>query len=143
MYNGGSDWETYGFDQVWGAQSSQAQIFEQVEALALSVVDGFNACICCYGQTGSGKTFTMTGLPREGKPGISFQTMDKVFDMLNLKTKTARENAAAAERLEALRAERKRAGGEARPPPPGGAAAGVTAFEWSAEVSMLEIYNGD
>jgi hypothetical protein len=29
--------------QVWGAQSSQAQIFEQVEALALSVVDGYNA----------------------------------------------------------------------------------------------------
>ena len=53
-----NDWEAYGFDQVWHQSSTQAQIFEQVEALALSVADGYNACICCYGQTGSGKTFT-------------------------------------------------------------------------------------
>jgi len=126
---------------VWGAQSSQAQIFEQVEALALSVVEGYNACICCYGQTGSGKTFTMTGLPREGKPGISFQTMDKIFETLELKSKTAAENADAAEsRLEAA-AERKRNGGTSRPPPPAGSASEVTSFEWRAEVSMLEIYN--
>ena len=142
-------WETYGFDQVWGAQSSQAQIFEQVEALALSVVDGFNACICCYGQTGSGKTFTMTGLPREGKPGISFQTMDKVFEMLNLKQRAARTNAEAQERAEASALERRRkgrnsGGGAAvaeRPPPPTGSGGSVTSFEWRAEVSMLEIYN--
>ena len=141
-------WETYGFDQVWGAQSSQAQIFEQVEALALSVVDGFNACICCYGQTGSGKTFTMTGLPREGKPGISFQTMDKVFEMLNLKQRAARTNAEAQERAEASALERRRkgkSGGAAgvaeRPPPPTGSGGSVTSFEWRAEVSMLEIYN--
>jgi hypothetical protein len=150
VYTGGAAWETYGFDQVWGAQSSQAQIFEQVEALALSVVDGFNACICCYGQTGSGKTFTMTGLPREGKPGISFQTMDKVFEMLNLKSKAARTNAEALERADAAALEKRRnkgrssgaAGGAAeRPPPPSGSGTSVTAFEWRAEVSMLEIYN--
>jgi len=145
------DWETYGFDQVWGSQSTQASIFEQVEALALSVVDGFNACICCYGQTGSGKTFTMTGLPRDGKPGISFQTMDKVFEMLELKRKAAEANLEALERVEQNEAERRakvaqRGGAELsaadkRPPPPGGSASKVTSFEWSAEVSMLEIYN--
>jgi hypothetical protein len=121
-----------------------------VEALALSVVEGFNACICCYGQTGSGKTFTMTGLPREGKPGISFQTMDKVFEMLNLKSKAARTNAEALERADAAALEKRRnkgrssgaAGGAAeRPPPPSGSGTSVTAFEWRAEVSMLEIYN--
>ena len=151
VYNGGADWETYGFDQVWGQQSSQAQVFEQVEALALSVVDGFNACICCYGQTGSGKTFTMTGLPREGKPGISFQTMDKVFEQLNLKVKAAKTNAEAAARAERAELERRRklalrSGGaasslETRPAPPTGSGSKVTAFEWRATVSMLEIYN--
>ena len=139
-------WEAYGFDQVWGQQSSQAQVFEQVEALALSVVEGFNACICCYGQTGSGKTFTMTGLPREGKPGISFQTMDKVFETLEMTAATARANAEAAARAESIAAERRRnkaKGGdrEPRPPPPIGSGSKVTAFEWRAAVSMLEIYN--
>ena len=43
-------WETYSFDQVWGPASSQEQVFDQVEALALSVVDGFNACICACKQ---------------------------------------------------------------------------------------------
>jgi kinesin family protein C2/C3 len=147
LNNGTNDWETYGFDQVWGVDSTQAQVFEQVEALALSVVDGFNACICCYGQTGSGKTFTMTGLPREGKPGISFQTMDKVFEMLQLKKKTAQANQQAMERLEEEAAERRRklianGGGEdGKPPPPTGSASKIVAFEWSARVSMLEIYN--
>ena len=71
-------WENYDFDQCWGSWSTQEQVFEQVEALALSVADGFNACICAYGQTGSGKTHTMTGRPDEGQPGVSFRTMDKV-----------------------------------------------------------------
>ena len=88
--------------QVWHQGSSQAQIFEQVEALALSVVDGFNACICCYGQTGSGKTFTMTGLPREKKPGISFQTMDKIFEMLELRSNEAKANLEAQKRVSLL-----------------------------------------
>jgi kinesin family protein C2/C3 len=34
-------------------------VFEDVEPLVTSVMDGYNVCIFAYGQTGSGKTFTM------------------------------------------------------------------------------------
>ena len=34
-------------------------VFEQVEDLVTSTLDGFNVCIFAYGQTGSGKTYTM------------------------------------------------------------------------------------
>jgi len=140
-----NSWDLFGFDQVWAGNSTQDQIFEQVEALALSVVDGFNACICCYGQTGSGKTFTVSGLPREGKPGISFQTMDKVFETLELKVKTAATNREALER-EQLKLFSSGLGSDrhketSRPPPPTGSGSKITSFEWRAEVSMLEIYN--
>ena len=47
-------WKSFNFDRVWGPDQSQTSIFQDVEPLALSVVDGFNACIFAYGQTGSG-----------------------------------------------------------------------------------------
>jgi hypothetical protein len=48
-------WKSFAFDRVWGTDQSQTSVFQDVEPLALSVVDGFNACIFAYGQTGSGK----------------------------------------------------------------------------------------
>ena len=47
-------WKSFAFDRVWGPDQSQTSVFQDVEPLALSVVDGFNACIFAYGQTGSG-----------------------------------------------------------------------------------------
>ena len=47
-------WKSFNFDRVWGPDQSQTSVFQDVEPLALSVVDGFNACIFAYGQTGSG-----------------------------------------------------------------------------------------
>lgn len=44
-------WKSFGFDRVWGPDQSQQSIFQDVEPIALSVVDGFNACIFAYGQT--------------------------------------------------------------------------------------------
>jgi hypothetical protein len=51
----------HAFDKVWGPGSRQKDVFQDVEPLALSVIDGYNACIFIYGQTGIGKTFTMEG----------------------------------------------------------------------------------
>jgi chromosome segregation ATPase len=44
-------WKSFGFDRVWGPDQSQNSVFQDVEPLALSVVDGYNACIFAYGQT--------------------------------------------------------------------------------------------
>ena len=34
-------------------------MFEEVQGLVTSCMDGYNVCIFAYGQTGSGKTYTM------------------------------------------------------------------------------------
>ncbi len=46
-----NNWKSFAFDKVWGPDSHQLGIFQDVEPLALSVVDGYNACIFAYGQT--------------------------------------------------------------------------------------------
>ena len=51
----------YIFDTVFGAESTQADVFKEVSELVRSAMDGYSVCIFSYGQTGSGKTFTMEG----------------------------------------------------------------------------------
>ena len=43
-------WKSFAFDKVWGADSKQQDVFQDIEPMALSVVDGYNACIFAYGQ---------------------------------------------------------------------------------------------
>lgn len=50
------------FDQVFGPQCDNLNIFHQVGAdLVDKLFDGFNATLIAYGMTGSGKTYTMLG----------------------------------------------------------------------------------
>lgn len=39
--------------------SGSLQVFQEVQALVTSCIDGYNVCIFAYGQTGAGKTYTM------------------------------------------------------------------------------------
>lgn len=119
-----NSWKSFAFDRVWGPDQSQQSIFQDVEPIALSVVDGFNACIFAYGQTGSGKTYTMEGAEENNQRGISYRTIQKVFHLLSLKQQ--QEKAAAI--LMKSTEEREEEPEE---------------FVFQINVGMLEIYNDE
>lgn len=73
-------WKSFTFDKVWNADTSQRDVFMDVEPLTLSVLDGYNVCIMAYGQTGSGKTYTMIGKSEHPQlAGLSYRIVQKLF----------------------------------------------------------------
>lgn len=80
-----SAWRSYAFDRVWGPDHDQSCVYRDVEPLATSVVDGYNACILAYGQTGSGKTYTMEGDPANDEHGVSYRILQKIFNLLHIR----------------------------------------------------------
>lgn len=71
----------YNFDKVFGPQSTQAEVYEELDQLVQSSLDGFNVCVFAYGQTGSGKTYTMEGPDdfSEETCGIIPRAMKQIF----------------------------------------------------------------
>ncbi|PWA58741.1 kinesin motor domain-containing protein [Artemisia annua] len=67
----------YNFDQVFHPDSSQNEVFSEVEPVIKSALDGYNVCILAYGQTGTGKTFTMEG--NQDCPGVVPRTIEALF----------------------------------------------------------------
>ncbi|XP_059470511.1 kinesin-like protein KIF11-B [Neocloeon triangulifer] len=54
--------KTFVFNEVFGPNRQQAEVFEKVALpMVTRVLEGYNGTIFAYGQTGSGKTFTMEG----------------------------------------------------------------------------------
>ncbi|XP_065573823.1 uncharacterized protein LOC136035778 [Artemia franciscana] len=76
-----SGFKEYQFDQVYGPDATQEDVFKDVNTLVQSAYDGYNVCICAYGQTGSGKTFTIIG--EDSCPGIAPRTFEKIFELAN------------------------------------------------------------
>mmetsp|Transcript_4240 Transcript_4240/g.7823 ORF Transcript_4240/g.7823 Transcript_4240/m.7823 type:complete len:1363 (+) Transcript_4240:208-4296(+) len=76
-------WKSFEFDKVWDEDSKQVDVFADVEPLALTAVDGYNACIFAYGMTGSGKTYTMSGYGADY--GVSYRVVHKIFELLTTK----------------------------------------------------------
>jgi len=75
---GGS--RTYTVDSVFGAYSTQAQVFDDVaKPVVEEVLQGFNETIFAYGQTGSGKTWTTFGRDDEDA-GLIPRTVAAVFE---------------------------------------------------------------
>ena len=62
---------------------AQGDVFEEVEPVLDSVLEGFNVCIFAYGQTGSGKTFTMEGKRTDGGlVGINPRALRRLFELI-------------------------------------------------------------
>ncbi|XP_039769361.1 kinesin-like protein KIFC3 isoform X3 [Ornithorhynchus anatinus] len=68
---------SFELDKVFPPTSSQQDVFQEVQALITSCIDGFNVCIFAYGQTGAGKTYTMEGTPEN--PGINQRALQLLF----------------------------------------------------------------
>ncbi|NWV35802.1 KIFC3 protein, partial [Grantiella picta] len=60
-----------------------SQVFQEVQALVTSCIDGYNVCIFAYGQTGAGKTYTMEGTA--ANPGINQRALQLLFSEVRSK----------------------------------------------------------
>ena len=72
----------FNFDKVFGASSTQSDVFEEISQLVQSAMDGYHVCIFAYGQTGSGKTFTMEGGDIQADPesrGMIPRAVEQIF----------------------------------------------------------------
>lgn len=69
----------FSYDKVFPCESGQQQVFEEVQQLVQSALDGFNVCLYSYGQTGSGKTFTMQGCGGGDDRGIIPRSVEQVL----------------------------------------------------------------
>jgi len=70
--------ETLAFDHVWGAASTQENVFDQVLPLVDGAFDGYNSTVFAYGPSGSGKTHTMMG--SASSPGIVPRAIQRVLE---------------------------------------------------------------
>jgi DNA replication protein DnaC len=70
------------YDAVFGPNSTQNQVFDNVKRLVKSAVDGYNVCIFAYGSTGSGKTHTIQGT--QSDPGICPKALTELFQIIDV-----------------------------------------------------------
>ena len=66
----GTEEYPFKFDKIFPPKSSQERVFEEVEGLVQSALDGYKVCIFAYGQSGTGKTFTMQGTKDQQQWGL-------------------------------------------------------------------------
>ena len=72
--------KSFEFERVFSAESTQAEVFAEVQPLVQSALDGYHACIFAYGQTGSGKTHTMEGGNTDETRGVYFRSLSELFN---------------------------------------------------------------
>ncbi|XP_064997517.1 kinesin-like protein KIN-14O isoform X4 [Musa acuminata AAA Group] len=68
-------------DRVFSPESTQEDVFREVQPILRSALDGHNVCILAYGQTGTGKTHTMEGV--SDQPGIVPRTIEELFHQIS------------------------------------------------------------
>eukprot|EP00062_Callorhinchus_milii_P010283 gi/632954981/ref/XP_007893246.1/ PREDICTED: kinesin-like protein KIFC2 [Callorhinchus milii] len=77
---------SFELDKVFIPEATQEVVFEEIEPLVTSCIDGYNICIFAYGQTGSGKTYTMEG--ETDNPGINQRALRALFKEIETRTGT-------------------------------------------------------
>jgi len=89
---GGSSGPKFTFDQVFGAQTLQSQVYQdRVAPLVANCLEGYNATVLAYGQTASGKTHTIMGggmasammQEEEAHQGVLPRAIRNIFQQLN------------------------------------------------------------
>ncbi|XP_024370737.1 kinesin-like protein KIN-14A isoform X3 [Physcomitrium patens] len=68
-------------DRIYGPHISQGDIFQDLQPLVQSALDGYNVSIFAYGQAGSGKSYTMEG-PSHDR-GLYYRAFEELFDLVN------------------------------------------------------------
>ncbi|KAK9691794.1 hypothetical protein RND81_09G220600 [Saponaria officinalis] len=74
----------FDFDKVFCQNSTQEDVFVEVEPILRSALDGHNVCVLAYGQTGTGKTFTMEGTTDQ--LGIVPRALKELFRQASVET---------------------------------------------------------
>ncbi|KAM6430694.1 kinesin-like protein KIFC3 isoform 1-T4 [Liasis olivaceus] len=74
---------SFELDKVFRPEATQEDVFQEVQALITSCIDGYNVCIFAYGQTGAGKTYTMEGTLEN--PGINQRALQLLFSEVQSK----------------------------------------------------------
>uniref|UniRef100_A0ABM5EUB0 Kinesin-like protein n=2 Tax=Pogona vitticeps TaxID=103695 RepID=A0ABM5EUB0_9SAUR len=74
---------SFELDKVFPPEATQEDVFQEVQALVTSCIDGYNVCIFAYGQTGAGKTYTMEGTLEN--PGINQRALRLLFSEVQAK----------------------------------------------------------
>ncbi|KAE8599853.1 hypothetical protein XENTR_v10017360 [Xenopus tropicalis] len=69
--------KNFELDKVFVPQAKQEEVFQEIEPMVMSCINGYNVCIFAYGQTGSGKTYTMEGTLEN--PGINQRAMQALY----------------------------------------------------------------
>ncbi|PHJ24808.1 kinesin motor domain-containing protein [Cystoisospora suis] len=75
--------QEYSFDEVFGPDSTQKQVYEETTQPLLPrvVEEGIHATVFAYGATGAGKTYTMMGTDED--PGITKRAIHDIFGHIN------------------------------------------------------------
>ena len=74
---------SYNFDHVFTGYTTQNEVFEPIESMIDSVMQGYEATVFAYGQTGTGKTHTMEGnLTIDEEKGVIPRAVESIFQRL-------------------------------------------------------------
>jgi kinesin family protein C2/C3 len=91
------------FDKVFPSETSQKDVYAELEGTIIDVLDGFNVCVISYGPTGCGKTFSILGDVEVqvtssstevsiSNPGVSLLAVEQLFAISQHRSDTFKDS---------------------------------------------------